>query len=107
MISLLSLGCLLIGTSICADASHNHQYQVVGKTLVSVRADSTHTYVDSTKIDPITGVKTDIYAICNVQRRIYQGTWTCLVKENDFICGATLPEPYTYEADYKHSSCGK
>lgn len=107
LISLLSLGCLLIGTGICANASHKHSYEVVGKTLVSVRVDPPHTYVISTMVDPITGEETNIYGTCNVQRRIYHGTWTCLVKENNVICGATLSDPYKYDTEYKHSSCGQ
>ncbi len=88
-------------------ASHTHRYEVVGKTLCSVRPGSTHTYVAYTKVDPVTGVETDVYGVCTVQRRIYQGTWTCLIKENNVPCGATLSEPYTYDTEYKHLNCGQ
>ncbi len=95
------IGCMLIGNCLYAGAAtvHVHDYHVVGKNLVSVRQGYTHEYISGIKTDPFTGVATAVYSTCTVLKYVYQGTYTCTV------CGATLPNPYTYPTEEKHSSC--
>lgn len=108
LLCISTIGCMLIGTCMYAGAAtaHVHDYHVMGKTLVSVRPGYTHEYVTATKTDPITGVETPIYGTCRVLHDVFQGTYTCMVKENGIICGATLPDPYQWGED-RHTSCEK
>lgn len=107
LISLFAVGSMVAGMSMCAVAEHTHNYQVVGKTLYSVRKDSTHEYIAATETDPITGITRPIYETCTVYRRLYKGTWTCLVKENGVTCGVTRSDPYYFPAEYDHTKCGQ
>lgn len=109
IISLSTIGCLLIGTCMYANAAntHVHEYHVIGKKVVSATREPSHQYVSGKKTDPITGVETLVYSTCGVKRMVYQGTYTCMVITNGVLCGATLPEPYTYPVEFLHSSCGK
>lgn len=105
-VCLSTVGCMLLGTCLYVGTTHVHDYHVMGKELVSVRPGYTHEYISSTITDPITGVETPIYSTCNVLRDVYQGTYTCIVEENNILCGDTLPEPYLWGED-RHTSCNK
>ena len=109
IISLTAMSCTLIATCLYAGAAnpHVHEYHVTGKNLVSVRPGYTHEYISGIKTDPVTGIATAVYSTCTVRRYVYQGTYSCILKENGIVCGATLPEPYTDPAEENHSSCGK
>lgn len=107
VICLLAVGSMVAGMSMCAVAEHTHEYHVVGKILYSVRKDSTHEYIAATEVDPITGISRPIYDTCTVYRRLYKGTWTCLVEENGVACGATKADPYYFPTEYDHTKCGK
>lgn len=72
LLSLSTIGCMLIGICMYAGAAHEHKHddQVVGKTLVSVRPGYIHDYVSGTKTDPVTGEVTPIYSVCKVLRDV-------------------------------------